>query len=320
MDDPQRQPKDTDRSQVAGRIKRAGDEGRISGADRDIRLGNVWTATSMSELDLMSRELDQLEAQPLPQAVTPEDKPWSTFQPGKGDDDEDEDDSVGSTTSTTTPGSRAATISVAIAIAVLAAAVALFLNFRGTDDDTGDVTANPGGQTEPGTGVPTAPGGQPGGKATKYTLSAPGIRGFLQTYQKRFNTTKVVDLTLFGDYAIVQVPVPGKARQSGWIYRNPAGFSDFGGVRAMSPGTQVVDTNQLAIPALMRNITRARKTLNVEEPAKPYVIVRAISGLDAGPRVNVYLTNDFQESGYLSTTLDGKVQQTHPYQAPAVPQ
>jgi hypothetical protein len=309
VDDPQRQPKDSDRSQLAGRIKRASDEGRISGADRDIRLGNVWTATSMSELDLMTRELDQLEATPLPTPAAPEDKPWSKFEPGKGDGS---DAGVGATSTTT--ASRAAAISVGIAVVVLVAAVGLFFLSRGGSDE--NAAADPGGQAQPG-GDSTA---AQGGKAPKYALTGPGVRGFLQTYQKRFGTSRVVDLTLFEDYAVIQVPVPGKARQAGWIYRDASGFSNFGGVRAMLPGTQVIDTAQLAIPALMRNIAGARKTLNVEEPAKAYVIIRSNAGLDAGPRANVYLTNNFQESGYLATTLDGKVQQTHAYQAPPVPE
>ena len=62
VDDLQRPPGDSDRERVATRINRVHDEGRISAADRDIRLGNVRSAQSMAELDLMTRDLDQLEA------------------------------------------------------------------------------------------------------------------------------------------------------------------------------------------------------------------------------------------------------------------
>jgi hypothetical protein len=47
-----------------------------------------------------------------------------------------------------------------------------------------------------------------------YALTAQCIRGFLQTYRKRFGTNEVVELTLYGDHAILNVPVTGKARQS----------------------------------------------------------------------------------------------------------
>ena len=62
MDDPHRTPGDKDRSQLAARIRAAHDAGLIGEADRDIRLGNVRGAQSMLELDLMRRELEQVEA------------------------------------------------------------------------------------------------------------------------------------------------------------------------------------------------------------------------------------------------------------------
>ena len=62
MDDPQRKPGSRDRDPLVARINRAAAQGRIAPADRDIRLGNVASARSMTELDLIGRELDQLEA------------------------------------------------------------------------------------------------------------------------------------------------------------------------------------------------------------------------------------------------------------------
>ena len=144
-----------------------------------------------------------------------------------------------------------------------------------------------------------------------YSLSAAGIRGFLATYRKKFGTSRVVDLTFYGDYVIVNVPVPGKARQEGWLYRKGT-WTGFGGIRATFPGTQVVDTNRLDIPALARNIARAKRTLNVEQP-QAYVIIRFIPQIEQTPSVDVHVTNKFQESGYLATTLAGKVERAYPY-------
>ena len=66
------------------------------------------------------------------------------------------------------------------------------------------------------------------------------------------------------------------------------------------------------IPALARNIARAKRTLNVEQP-QAYVIVRFLRQVDDVPSVDVHVTNKFQESGYLATTLDGKVERAYPY-------
>ena len=169
------------------------------------------------------------------------------------------------------------------------------------------------------TGRALDPGAEPGDSdpgsgptAAKYGLTKSGINGFLKVYRERFGTNRVVDLTMYGDYAIVNVPKP-KSRQESWVYRQASGFSGFGGVRATFPGARPVSTNRLAVPALVRNIARARARLNVEDPTQTYVIVRFIPGSERVPSVNIYVGNEFNESGYMSTTMTGKVKSTYPF-------
>jgi hypothetical protein len=159
---------------------------------------------------------------------------------------------------------------------------------------------------DPGTDVDT-----PSGPA--YALTAEGVTDFLAAYRQKFGTSLVVDLALYGDYAIVDVPVPGKARQAGWLYRNGSGWTSFGGVRATFPGSSVVNTRRLDVDALMRTVVRARRTLGVERPAQAYVIVRFIPRIEDAPSVDIHVTNSFQESGYLATRLDGTVERAYPY-------
>ncbi len=297
MDDLQRPPSDGDRERLVARVNQAHDAGRISTADRDIRLGNVRSAQSVAELDLMSRDLDQLDAA----------LPYSTFDPAAG---------VGPQAVAVTAPSRRIVLGVSLVVAlVLIAVAALVVGLRVSGSSDDGPTASPGAPADPGSDEPaTDPDTDPqvdppAGPA--YTLSAAGIRGFLATYRKKFGTSRVVDLTFYGDYVIVNVPVPGKARQEGWLYRKGT-WTGFGGIRATFPGTRVVDTNRLDIPALARNITRAKRTLNVEQP-QAYVIIRFIPRIDQAPSVDVHVTNQFQESGYLATTLDGKVERAYPY-------
>ena len=321
MDDLQRQPKDDDRDAMTARVNRAHDEGRIGAADRDIRLANVRSAQSMAELDLMRRELDQLDAV-LPPATTATPVAhtagdYDTFTPSRGGGDIAQVVSV---------SGRALAIAFAVILVIaLVVGGVVYAGSRDTQsgqaapgdhssDDPGDLPGDDPGQTSE---EPAAPDEEepevvkpPAG--TKYALTGPGIRGFLQTYAKKFGTTKVVDLTLYGGYAIANVPVPGRARQSGWLFRDNE-WTPFGGVRAVFPGAQPVDTRQLAIPALLRNIKRARATLNVEKPTQTYVIVRFISQADEVPSVNIHVANEFRESGYLATTLAGKVERAYPY-------
>ena len=79
------------------------------------------------------------------------------------------------------------------------------------------------------------------------------------------------------------------------------------------PGSAAVDTNKLDVPALMRNIATARRTLNVEDYSLTYVNIDDRPDFDDGPIVNIYVSNEFHESGYLATTLDGQVERAYPY-------
>ncbi len=308
MDDPQRPPADSDRAALTERINQAYAAGRIGEADRDIRLGNVRSAQSMTELDLMNRDLDQLDASlgaTAPSDPTPE-GPYSKFDPT---------DAGGPGSVSVTAPRRSVLVLVAVVglLAVVGAAVAALVAFAGSDNAGAGSTVSPGAES----GVPASPQGtqpvtDPQAGGAPYSLTAAGVRGFLKTYEKRFGTSRVVDLTLYEKYAIVGVPVPGKARQEGWLFRDGT-WTGFGGVRATFPGSQVVDTRLLAIPALLRNVARARATLGVEEPSQTYVIVRFIRPPDAAAGVDIHVSNEFRESGYLATTLSGRVERAHPY-------
>ena len=166
------------------------------------------------------------------------------------------------------------------------------------------------------TGRALDPGAEPGDAdpgsgpaAAKYGLTESGISGFLKVYRERFGTNRVVDLTMYGDYAIVNVPKP-KSRQEAGSTAKPRGSPASAVSGPPSPARVRSSTNRLAIPALVRNIARARATLNVEDPTQTYVIVRFIPGRTGAER-DIHVGNEFNESGYMATTLDGKVKQ-HP--------
>jgi hypothetical protein len=321
VDDVHRKPKDDERDEVAARIKRAAAAGRISDPDRDIRLGNVRSAQSMWELDLITRELDQLEAvvSPAPQYRPPDTTPGpvqgTTTRPAYTPVTGPASPPVGSQASRPagkrTGGAAVLSCLVVLVVAVVVVGVVVVVGFRTiqglTQDAVQEATEGSGGQSAPG-----APEADPGAAGAKYALTTAGIRGFLQAYRKEFGTNRVVDLTLYGDYAIVNVP-KAKSRQESWIYREVSGFATFGGVRATFPGARPVATSRLAVPALVRNIARARTTLNVEKPTQTYVIVRFVPGATRVPSVNIYVGNKFNESGYLATTLAGKVQSAYPF-------
>jgi hypothetical protein len=313
VDDPHRRPGDQDRANLVARIKRAADEGRIAAADRDIRLANVAGAQSMTELDLMSRDLDQLESA-LPAGAPPE-PAWTG--PGTAPvADVITEKAVDAAKST----ARSIGMVTLLLIGVLALGAIGLAVFRAVDgsgkssdpglQDPVPISEAPTAQ-DPDSPDPTV--ASPGAPGPAYSLTASGIRRFLQAYRERFKTSEIIDLTMYGDYVVVDVPVAGKARHDGWLYRNDSGWTSFGGVTANFPGARAVDTNKLAIPALIRNIARAQRTLNVEEASMTYVIVRQYTPGDEVPSVDIHVANDFNESGYLATTLDGKVERSYAF-------
>jgi hypothetical protein len=313
VDDPQRRPGDRDRSALVARIRSAADQGRISSADRDIRLANVASAQTMTELDLIGRDLDQLEAV-LPAAAAAVPTATGPMPAALADQLTDKAVDVAKGTARSF-GWRAAFI---VVIAVIGVASSALVAFRSSDDSPGadvelfspepiptdvavepsdDPSASPGGD---------APGGDPA-----YALTVIGVRSFIAAYREKFDTTMVVDLTLYGDYAVVNVPQP-KNRHAGYLYRNGE-WQDFGGVMTNFPGAQPVDLRRLDIGALAHNIVKARRTLNVEDPTQTYAIVRHYTSADEVPSVDIHVANEFGESGYLATTLDGSVERAYPF-------
>ena len=51
----------------------------------------------------------------------------------------------------------------------------------------------------------------------------------------------------------------------------------------------------------------------MESPSQTYVVIRFIPGIEQRPSVDIHVANEFQESGYLTTRLDGKVERAYPF-------
>jgi hypothetical protein len=312
VEDPQRKPGDGDRSALVARIDGAADQGRISAADRDIRLDNVASAQTMAELDLMGRDLDQLEATlpAAPVAVTDA----AASEPAVAD--QIADNAVAFAKGTARSFGWVTAVVVVLVLIGAGSSALVALRSSGDSSSPGDglfspepipsdtVGADPSGA--PSAGTPGDPG-----SGSAYALTVIGIRSFLVAYRARFDTTQVVDLTLYGDYAVVNVP-RGDGRHAGVLYRN-GDWQAFGAVAANFPGAQLVDLRNLDVPALAHNIIRARRTLGVEKPTTTYAIVRYYASSDEVPSVDIHVANGFGESGYLATRLDGTVERAYPY-------
>ena len=306
VDDLQARPSDHEREALTTRIERVAAAGKISTADRDIRLGNVKSAQSRAELDLMSRDLDQLEGA-LGGGGSPatDARPYSTFDPAQ----------VSSTSGPTVvvTGSRTGLV-VGVVVAVVALlgtgafGLVAAIGLLGSSSSSSSPRALPPAQT--GDADPETVNGP----STGWSLTTQGVTRFLAAYQKKFRTPDAIDLVMYPDYVVVDVPVAGgQGRQAGWVYRTSSGWTSFGQPRATTPGAVPVDTGQLDVAALMRNLHTATTTLEVEEPDQAYVVVRYNKSFDQAPVADIYVSNRFHETGYLSTHVDGTVVHAYPY-------
>jgi hypothetical protein len=319
VEDPHRKPGDRDRSSLVARIQRAADEGRIVAADRDIRLANVASAQSMSELDLIGRELDQLEAA-VPSGSTSA-QPWAAPAGVEAGVDlgEQVTDHVVTAARSTVRSVGVLVILLLVLAGVGGGAAAFFRSGGGsgtaTSSDDGLFTPEPiptDVTSEPSDGVDGPSGDEPPG-GSAYALDPAGIRSFITGYRKKFDTTLVVDLVMYDSYAVVQVPQSGTKRHAGFLYRRGEGWQDFGGIQANFPGSEPVDLRRLDVDALVRNIAEARRTLNVQDVSQTYAIVHHYSSAEDRPSVDIHVANEYGESGYLDTRLDGSVERAFPY-------
>lgn len=76
---------------------------------------------------------------------------------------------------------------------------------------------------------------------------------------------------------------------------------------------ELVDLDALDVRRLFANIASAKKTLRVQRGRLTHVLFHQWEGED--PRVNIYIGNDFSESGYLMTTPAGDVVRAFPHDA-----
>lgn len=317
MDDPQRRPGDRDRAALVARIDRVADAGRIAAADRDIRLANVASAQSMAELELIGRDLDQLEAALPSASATPATAPAATPATWTGPAPEALADKM---TDQAVTYAKSTVRSIGLGTVLILVVVGLGLGgsaLLGSHESDGPRTGalftpqpipTDGATDQPvdGPTSTTSPG-------SAYALTAGGIRWFLGEYARRVATSEVVDLTLYDDYAVVQAPGPGAHRHTGLLYRVTDGWQDFGGVSADFPGSKAVDLQQLDVRALVHNIARARRTLGVDDVSQTYVVIDYRPQFDPSPNVDVHVANSYGESGYLATTMDGSVERAYPY-------
>jgi hypothetical protein len=76
---------------------------------------------------------------------------------------------------------------------------------------------------------------------------------------------------------------------------------------------QRVDLGAVVVPRMFANIAVAQRSLGVEQGRFTHAIL--IRWGDEATELNIYVSNEFDESGYLSSTPAGRITRRHPYDA-----
>lgn len=155
---------------------------------------------------------------------------------------------------------------------------------------------------------------QPKDAETGGMLTPDGIRTAIKAFEKETDRDMFGDFSVYPDYVSAQLMVEGSdTRYDTYTYRPGQGVEK-GIIKGTSPhGEQPVsldDFNWDKVPALLKE---AAKKLNVTDPENRYLLVRQpndIFGTPAG--IAVYLSDEYNRSGYLEADTDGKVTRVMP--------
>lgn len=204
------------------------------------------------------------------------------------------------------PGGRAGRV-VAAATAVVAVGVAgvlLYTLVPGLHGGDADAKEKAGGTGTP-KGTPSSVPGAPSTAAPEKLLSVAGGRSMADVVKSVSGGTKVVELTVYEDYAIFKAPKKSDTGvYDGYMYRDGE-VSEWGSKGTIDPDDTVVDLRTVSWDALPALMGRADKDCKVEHPTLSYAIVKPDIISDK-PSLYYYRVDDYRTC-FIEATVKGKV-------------
>ncbi len=156
--------------------------------------------------------------------------------------------------------------------------------------------------------------GQPreddGAAAVADMHSPEGYAALLDTLRGQSGATEVFRAVLYPEYASIDLPADAKTQRSdGWHYDSLDGSFEESTIKSTSDYERI---DLAAVdPALLGKLLRRVAKL-VDDPTSTYVIIEGKSTIfdDDGARISAYASNDYSESAYIATKLDGTLVRT----------
>ncbi|MEI5522781.1 serine/threonine-protein kinase [Streptomyces brasiliscabiei] len=145
-------------------------------------------------------------------------------------------------------------------------------------------------------------------------LTPDGIRTAIKAFEKETGRDMFGDFSVYPDFVSAQLMVEGSdTKYDTYTYRPGQGVEKGIIKGTLVGGEQPVsldDFNWDKVPALLKE---ADKKLNVKDPENRYLLVRQPNDVfDTPAGMAVYLSDEYNQSGYLEADTDGKVTRVMP--------
>ncbi|MDR7251427.1 hypothetical protein J2X46_000399 [Nocardioides sp. BE266] len=277
--------KDADRDRAVEVIEAAYADGQIGDADRELRVGRALSAETLDELQGLTRDLQVPAGLAMPPAVR------TTLDAGPPR----QRHSVG-----LVAGLGAFVVLIGVGITAVVAVVALSAGGESDSATSGGVGPAPFEAAEA-TPVEAA--------TTPFTMTAPQVRRFLKAYEKKFGMLDAWEVGFYPDRVGVQVPVSRTHKRfERWSWTG-TWRQDTEASAVIGP-QRFVSLGYLDVGRMFDNIARAKRTLDVPGGKLTHVLV---NDWGDGPSVNIYIGNQYNETGYLKTEPGGAIVRAYPY-------
>ncbi|MGI5222343.1 hypothetical protein [Nocardia sp. CA-290969] len=207
---------------------------------------------------------------------------------------------------------------VLTAAALATAFAAYTLTSRGTDSPP----IEPPIATPTPAAAPGADADEPGPPATETLVFAPpnlvtgpGLAQFVAEYRERFGDTVADEVGLHPDHGDIARAVPGQPnRLVSYDYRG--GFNQSADLTTRPVDTPTVDLGALDTQAIGRVLTEAPAAVRVPDGVVTHMNyeVNTFSPFEGVPAVSIYVSNSFDESGWLLVGPTGDILRVWPFE------
>ncbi|MGW3422860.1 protein kinase domain-containing protein [Streptomyces phaeochromogenes] len=140
-------------------------------------------------------------------------------------------------------------------------------------------------------------------------LTPVGIRTAIKAFKKETGSDQFGDFKVYPEHISAYVMVKGsRTRYDMYTYRVDRGLEKGIIKGSLSGGAQMFSPDEFDWDTVPTLLAEARKKLNVDSPTSRYLLVSGPNEVrDTPAAMAMYLSNEYNESGYLEADIHGKV-------------